>query len=73
MLMVYQSMIFKYAPFLNKKMFDMFENLRQLCSQQIRVCYTDDLVNPGKYLLLKMILFKGQLRSKSFMKKLSHN
>lgn len=53
MLMVYQSMIFKYAPFLNKKMFDMFENLRQLCSQQIRVCYTDDLVNPGKISVAK--------------------
>ncbi len=52
-LMSYQNMIFKYAPFLNKKMFDMFENLRRLCSQQIKICYTNDLTNPRKEPVIK--------------------
>ena len=45
-LSAYQEMIFQYAPFLNEKMYDAFEKLLQLCSQQTRVYYFNFVINP---------------------------
>lgn len=45
-LTAYQEMISRYAPFLNEKMYNAFETLRQLCSQQARVYYFNVVVNP---------------------------